>query len=118
MNKDQKMQKSSLYLKKALNVLPKSGVGLTRTHIHNAISALGKSMKKEAVKKSQSKHEEWQESLKDGFSKIRKSPMAKMGYAKTLKELNKMIEETQSELDKLESNSEQIDSNNDLFLRD
>ena len=43
--------------------------------------------------------------------------MSKESSMKKLDELNKMIEKTQSELDKLENKQEE-QKNNDLFLRD
>lgn len=123
MNKSKRLIKAKALLSQAFNTLPDSqGVNEVKTYVKRAIEHIDKQTKRE-VKKTQTKtnHENWWDHIESGISNMAHSPMSSETQMKSLNVLNKMIEETQTEIDKLETEkykSKKSTEDIDLFLQD
>lgn len=122
MNKSEKLSKAKTLLSQALQAIPDDhNLSEVKTHVRRAIDGMDKQVKKEGKKEVRTNSENWWGNIQSGVSNMAASPMSAQAQMKSLDALNKMIEQTQSELDKLEQERkkpQQIEVPEDLFLQD
>jgi len=121
MNKSEKLAKARMLLSQALKTIPDGhGLSEAKVHVRRAIEGVEKHVKKEGKKVTQTNHENWWGNIEAGVANMAASPMSAQTQMRSLEALNKMIEETQSELDKLEQKRKkpQQPEVTDLFLQD
>lgn len=121
MNKSENLDKAKMLLSQALKAIPDNhSLSETKLHVRRAIEGVEKQVKKEGKKVTRTNHENWWGNIEAGVSNIAASPMSAQAQMRSLDALNKMIEETQSELDKLEQEKKKPQQTDitDLFLQD
>jgi hypothetical protein len=124
MNKSEKLAKARMLLSQALMTIPDGhGLSEAKIHVRRAIERVEKQVKKEEKKvaqTNQTNHENWWSNIEAGVANMASSPMSSQTQMRSLEALNKMIQETQSDLDKLEQERKKTPQLEikDLFLQD
>lgn len=119
MKKTEQLSKARALLSQVLQAIP-GNMSEARVHVKRAINEVEKQVKREGKKTVQTNHENWWGNVEAGIANMAATPMSAQTQMRALDALNKMIEETKSELDKLEDEKKKPEPTEipDLFLQD
>lgn len=122
MVKEKELAKARVLLSQALKNIPDGqAFNEAKMSVRRAIENVDKQVKRLGKKAEQTYQDSWWTNIESGVSNVAASPMTQHAQMRALDALNKMIDETRLEIDKLEeekrTKKEPVKELEDLFLQ-